>query len=296
MELGVSFPIFEIGTDPGPIKAFLQAVDDLGFDYLTNIDHILGVDEKSHPDYDPIPGFPAHYLLSNPFHEMFTLFGFAAAVTSRIKLFSTILLLAQRQTALVAKQAAEVDILSNGRVMLGVGVGHTDIEFRGLNVDFASRGRRIEEQIDVLRMLWTQDVVHFNGEFHDLDGVGINPLPVQRPIPIWMGGWSESVMRRAVRMADGICFPMRPIAQLQQMVADTGRDPQTFGFVSGVPLIRGRNMEEAVEAVEEQRSGGLTHVTVSTEGQGYAAINEQIEALTSFVQTYRGGQSARTPR
>ena len=129
---------------------------------------------------------------------MFTLFGFAAAVTERVKLFSTILLLAQRQTGLVAKQAAEVDVLSNGRLILGVGVGHTDIEFKGLGVDFHTRGQRIEEQIDVLRMLWTQDVVHFKGKFHDLDGVGIYPLPVQRPIPIWIGGWKDTVLRRAV--------------------------------------------------------------------------------------------------
>src|SRR5579863_9320419 len=163
MQLGVSFPIFEIGTDVGRIKAFLQAVDGLGFDYVTNIDHVLGVDKDSHPGYDPIPGFPAHYFLYNPFHEMFTLFAFAAAVTERVKLFSTILLLAQRQTGLVAKQAAEVDILSKGRLMLGVGVGHTDIEFKGLGVDFGTRGRLMSEQIEVLRLLWTTDVVHFKG-------------------------------------------------------------------------------------------------------------------------------------
>jgi len=285
VQLGVSFPLFEIGTDPGPIKAFLQAADDLGFDYLTNIDHVLGVDKESHPGYDPIPGFPAHYFLYNPFHEMFTLFGFAAAVTERVKLFSTILLLAQRQTGLVAKQAAEVDVLSRGRLILGVGVGHTDIEFTGLGVDFHTRGRRIEEQIEVLRMLWTQDVVHFKGEFHDLDGVGINPLPVQRPIPIWIGGWKDVVLRRAARMADGLCFPMRPIPELKQMVADAGRDPEKFGFVSGVALTRDGNVDEPVKAAVAQGEGGVTHVTVSTEGQGYT-VDEHIEALTKFRAAY----------
>jgi probable F420-dependent oxidoreductase len=285
VQLGASFPLFEIGTDPGPIKAFLQATDDLGFDYLTNIDHVLGVDKESHPGYDPIPGFPAHYFLYNPFHEMFTLFGFAAAVTERIKLFSTILLLAQRQTGLVAKQAAEIDILSKGRLILGVGVGHTDIEFKGLDVDFHTRGQRIEEQIEVLRMLWTQDVVHFKGRFHDLDGVGINPLPVQRPIPIWIGGWKEPVLRRAARMADGLCFPMRPIPELKQMVADARRDPEAFGFMSGVHVARDGKVDEAVTAADAQIASGVTHITVSTEGQGFT-VDEHIDALTSFKVAY----------
>lgn len=285
MQLGVSFPLFEIGTDPGPIKAFLQAVDDLGFDYLTNIDHVLGVDKDSHPGYDPIPGFPAHYFLYNPFHEVFTLFAYAAAVTERIKLFSTVLLLAQRQTGVVAKQAAEVDILSRGRLILGVGVGHTDIEFKGLGADFRTRGRRIEEQIHVLRLLWTQEVVHFTGEFHDLDGVGINPLPVQRPIPIWMGGWKEPVLRRAARLADGICAPMRPIPELKQMVVDAGRDPDQFGFTGGVSLVREPDPERAVAAARAQAAMGITHVGISTEGMG-SDIDAHVAAITRFKEAF----------
>jgi probable F420-dependent oxidoreductase len=285
MQLGVSFPIFEIGTDPGAIRAFLRAGDDLGFDYLTNIDHVLGVDKQSHPGYDPIPGFPTHYFLHNQFHEMFTLFAFAAAVTERVKLFSTVLLLAQRQTGLVAKQAAEVDVLSNGRLMLGVGVGHTDIEFKGLGADFHTRGRRIEEQIDVLRMLWTQDVVHFKGEFHDLDGVGINPLPVQRPIPIWIGGWSDPVLRRAARMADGLCVPMRPLPEIKQMVVDAGRDPEKFGFTGFISVARDGGVGEAVEAAKAEEARGLTHVTVSTEGQD-RTVDEHIDVLTEFKAAY----------
>ena len=286
MEVGVSFPLFEVGTDPGGIKSLLQAVDHLGFDYLSNIDHVLGVDADSHPGYDPIPGFPPHYLLRFPFHEMFTFFAFASAVTERVKLFSTILLLAQRQTGLVAKQAAEVDILSNGRLMLGVGVGHTDIEFKGLEVDFRSRGKRMSEQIEVLRMLWTSDVVHYKGEFHDLDGVGINPLPVQRPIPIWVGGWSEGATKRAVRLADGLCYPMRPIPELKQMVADAGRDPDKFGFVSGVSITRDGDLDKPINSAGMQRANGITHVTVSTEGQGFT-IDEHIAALTRWKESYQ---------
>ena len=157
--------------------------------------------------------------------------------------------------------------------------------FVPVGVDFHTRGRRIEEQIEVLRMLWTQDVVHFKGEFHDLDGVGINPLPVQRPIPIWIGGWKDTVLRRAARMADGLCFPMRPIPELKQMVADAGRDPEKFGFVSGVALTRDGNVDEPVTAAVAQGAGGVTHVTVSTEGQGYT-VDEHIEALTRFKAAY----------
>ncbi len=287
MQVGFSFPLFEVGTDPGAIKSLLQAVDQLGFDYLTNIDHVLGVDQESHPGYDPIPGFPPHYLLRFPFHEMFTLFAFAAAVTERVKLFSTILLLAQRQTGLVAKQAAEVDILSNGRLMLGVGVGHTDIEFKGLDVDFHTRGRRMSEQIEVLRQLWTNEVVHFKGEFHDLDGVGINPLPVQRPIPIWIGGWSRGALERAARLADGLCYPMRPVPELKQMVADAGRDPEAFGFVSGVTVTRDGNLDDAIRSAAAQHAQGITHVTVSTEGQGFA-VDEHIAAITRWRDAYPG--------
>ena len=155
----------------------------------------------------------------------------------------------------------------------------------GRQVDFHTRGRRIEEQIEVLRMLWTQDVVHFKGEFHDLDGVGINPLPVQRPIPIWIGGWKDTVLRRAARMADGLCFPMRPIPELKQMVADAGRDPEKFGFVSGVALTRVLERRGADHGGGGAGVGGVTHVTVSTEGQGYT-VDEHIEALTKFKAAY----------
>jgi probable F420-dependent oxidoreductase len=281
MRVGVSFPFAEIGTDRGAIRAFLEAADELGYDYLTNIDHVLGIDEASHPGYDPIPGMPPHYALSTPIHEMFTLFSYAAAVTERIQLLSSILLLAQRETALVAKQAAEVDILSGGRLVLGVGVGHTDIEFAALGADFKTRGARIEEQIQVLRLLWTQDVVTFDGRFHSLPGVGINPPPVQRPIPIWMGGWSEPALRRAARIADGICYPMRPIEELRQMVRDAGRDPADFGFLGGVGISRDEGLDDVGREVREQVAAGITHVTVSAEGHGYT-VAEHITELTRF--------------
>ena len=281
MRVGVSFPFAEIGADRGAIRAFLVAADELGYDYVTNIDHILGIDEGSHPGYDPIPGMPPHYLLSTPIHEMFTLFAFAAAVTERIQLLSSILLLAQRETALVAKQAAEVDILSGGRLVLGVGVGHTDLEFAALGADFKTRGARMEEQIQVLRLLWTRDVVHFEGRFHSLAGVGINPRPAQRPIPIWMGGWSEPALRRAARVADGLCYPMRPIEELRQMVRDAGRDPAEFGFLGGVALAPDERPDDVVHAVHEQVAAGITYVTVSTEGHGHTVAGH-VSELTRF--------------
>jgi probable F420-dependent oxidoreductase len=279
VEVGISFPFAEVGTDRGAIRSFLVAIDELGYSYATNIDHVLGVDEASHPGYDPIPGFPPHYLLATPIHEMFTLFAFAAACTERIRLISSILLLAQRETALVAKQAAEVDILSGGRLVLGVGVGHTDVEFAALGADFQTRGARMEEQIEVLRRLWTEDVVHFEGRFHHLPGVGLNPLPLQRPIPIWIGGWSEAALRRAARLGDGVCYPMRPITELREMVIDAGRDPASFSFLGGVPVTRTCDLDAFAASVTMQSESGITHVTLSAEGNGYT-VDEHIAALT----------------
>ena len=284
MEIGTSFPLFEFGTDAGAIKAFAVAADELGYQHLSCIDHVLGVDKSSHPDYNPIPRFVAHYFLYNQFHEMFTLFSYMAAATSRIRFFTGILILPQRQTALVAKQAAEVDILSKGRLSLGVAVGHTDIEYKGLGMEFENRGSRIIEQIEVLRMLWTQPVVHFRGKYHDLDGVGINPLPVQRPIPIWMGGWRDPVLKRAARIANGIVAPMKPISELKQLVAEAGRDPNKFGFTGGVGAGPG-DLSKAVVAARAQQERGVTMLSVSTGGNNYT-IDQHIDALRRFKATY----------
>src|SRR5712671_7790587 len=182
MHYGVVFPQIEFGNDPHAIKDYAQAAEGLGYDYLLVYDHVL----SAHPDREPKLTGP--YTHEDPFHEPMVFFGFLAGVTTRLELTTGILILPQRQTALVAKQAAEVDVLSRGRLRLGVGLGWNYVEYEALGMSFTDRGKRIEEQIAVLRALWTQEVVDFKGRWHRIDRAGINPPPVQRPIPLWMGG------------------------------------------------------------------------------------------------------------
>ena len=209
MEIGVSVPIVEIGDDFGALRDYIQAAEDLGYAHVRILDHVLGAVPEKHPE---VPQFP--YTHESYIHEPFTLMAYLAAVTKKIGLTTGILILPQRQTALVAKQAAEVDVLSGGRVRLGIGVGWNSVEYEALGVDFATRGSRCDEQIEVLRQLWTENVIDFHGKYHDITHAGINPLPVQRPIPIWIGAGRgtaptppNAAIRRIGRLADGY-FPM----------------------------------------------------------------------------------------
>ena len=200
MHIGVVFPQVEIGTDPGAIRDYAQAVEAMGYTHILTFDHVLGVNP------DRPGGWKGPYTYRHAFHEPFVLFGFLAAGTRRVELVTGILILPQRQTALVAKQAAELDLLTGGRLRLGVGTGRNWMEYEALNEDFASRGRRVEEQIEVLRRLWTTELVTFEGKWHHLDRMGLNPMPSQRPIPIWMGSFTkvvERVIERVARIADG---------------------------------------------------------------------------------------------
>jgi len=205
MQVGAVFPQLEIGTDPDAIAEYARTVEALGYDHLVIFDHVLGAD-ASRPG-----GWTGAYDHRSMFHEPFVLYGYMAAVTTRLRLATAVIVLPQRQTALVAKQAAEVDVLTGGRFRLGVGIGWNAVEYEALNESFTNRGRRIEEQIAVMRALWTQEVVDFKGRWHRIDRAGLDPLPVQRPIPIWMGGgWDrqkralvEPSARRIARIADG---------------------------------------------------------------------------------------------
>ena len=189
MRLGVVFPQTEIGADPAGVRAYSQAVEGLGFEHLVTYDHVLGADPAGHP------GFSGPYTTESLFHEPFVLFGYLAAVAPSLELVTGIVILPQRQTALVAKQAAEVDILTGGRFRLGVGQGWNAVEYEALGKSFADRARRMEEQIELLRRLWQEPVLDFAGRDHTITAAGLNPLPVQRPIPIWIGGSSEAALR-----------------------------------------------------------------------------------------------------
>jgi len=228
MKLNALFPTRDIGTDPAKIRDWSQAAEEIGFDGIEVADHVFGAAPRG--DWKPT------YSEHDPFHETFTTMAYIAAVTRKVELVSGVLILPQRQTGVVAKQAAQVDILSGGRVRLGVGVGWNHVEYEALNEDWKTRGARQAEQIEVMRKLWTEDQVTFRGRFHTLVDVTMLPAPVQRPIPIWFGGSSDAVVKRAARIGDGYMPIMTPevaepkIAMLHETMKAHGRDPAKFGL------------------------------------------------------------------
>jgi probable F420-dependent oxidoreductase len=285
MRIGVVFPQTEIGRDPGVIRDYAQAVEALGYTHLLAFDSVVG----ANPDRPG--GWDSPYDYRHPFHEPFVLFGFCAAVTRHIELVTGVLVLPQRQTALAAKQAAAVDVLSGGRLRLGVGVGWSAVEFEALGQTLENRGRRIEEQLEVMRLLWTRELVRYGGRWHRVPDAGINPLPVQRPIPVWMGGDSEPVLRRMARLADGWItlqtFRPGPAAQqtidrLHGLVREAGRDPAVFGIEGRVALARLAPERHAEEFAAWRAMRGITHLCVNTMGLGLARPEDHVKALERF--------------
>lgn len=294
MHFGVVFPQTEIGADPGRIAAFARAAEDLGFAHLMVYDHVLGA--------VPRGGEWLGYTYEDAFHEVLVLLGYLAAVTTRLVLATGILILPQRQTALVAKQAAEVDVLSGGRLRLGVGVGWNSVEYEVLGQDFHRRGARIEEQVVVLRALWTNEVVTFNGRFHRIVEAGIKPLPVQRPIPIWFGGESEAAIRRIARLGDGWILggtlrtphqrhPQVPggypamVAKLRQYLNEAGRPADAVALERRVAYSAGPAKWKS--AADEWQAVGGTHFSLSTLHAGFTAPDQHIEAMRRFFETVR---------
>ena len=264
MQVGVIFPQLDIGVDPGPVREYAQGVEGLGFTHITAFDQVVGLDRTR---FERWPYVHDHQDL---FHEVFVLFGFLAGLTSRIGLATGVLVLPQRQTALVAKQAAEVDVLSGGRLRLGIGVGIKPEEFEALEIAYPRRGRRCEEQMELLRALWTNGIVDFEGEWHRVRGGGINPLPVQRPIPIWIGGHSPPVLERIARSASGWMPNFEPddagaaiVARLHERARAHGRDPAEIGLEATVNLL-GRSPEQWREDALAWRALGATHLSANT--------------------------------
>jgi probable F420-dependent oxidoreductase len=291
MKLGVIFPQTEIGNDPAAIRDFGQAVEALGYDHLLVFDHVLGAPAQA---FEQRFGFRPPYNHETPFHEPFVLFGYLAACTDRIEFVTGILVLSQRQTALVAKQAAEVDVLTKGRLRLGVGIGWNAVEFEALGESFRNRGRRVEEQIAVLRALWTNELVELEGRYHTIRSAGINPLPVQRPIPLWMGGMADNAVRRIVRIADG-WFPQfgpdeRGAASLERFrgwVREAGRDPKDVG-IEGRLNLAVTPQERWAETVAAWRGVGATHLTVNTMRAKLESPRAHIDAIRRFRETAGG--------
>jgi len=283
MNIGVVFPQVEIGQDPAAIRDYAQAVEAMGYTHILAFDHVLGANPER-PG-----GWKGPYTYRHAFHEPFVLFGFLSGVTRRVELVTGILILPQRQPALVAKQAAAVDVLSRGRLRLGVGVGWNPVEFEALGEDFTNRGKRIEEQIALMRALWTKELVTFQGQWHRVPDAGINPLPVQRPIPIWMGGESEVVVRRAAGLADGWMPHFRPgpdaqaiVDRLHGLIKEAGRDPGTFGIEGRMTLAQVPPEQRTKEIAEWRAMRGITHLCIYTVGLGLTTPDEHVRTLERF--------------
>lgn len=281
MRIGVSFPTTEIGNDPAEIRAFAQGAEALGFDYITCIDHVI---QKAEPEAND---WRAYYTLDNAFHEVLVLFGFLAAVTEKVELATAILILPQRPTVLVAKQLAEIDVLSGGRLRVGVGIGWNAVEFDALGQNFKTRARRIEEQVELMRQLWTQRLVSFDGEFDTVNEAGINPHPIQQPIPIWFGAFVEAAIRRAGRVADGLLLNPRAtptemgpehIRIFKEAAVDAGRDPAALGLDATI-YTDGRGQNAIHDDFEAWSELGATHITVRTMTSGYTSAKQHVLAL-----------------
>jgi len=284
----VVFPQVEIGLDPGAIRDYAQAVEAMGYTHILTFDHVLGANPER-PG-----GWKGPYTYRHAFHEPFVLFGFLAAATRRVELVTGILILPQRQTALVAKQAAAVDVLSGGRLRLGVGVGWNPVEFEALGERFTNRGKRIEEQVEVLRTLWARDLVTVDGQWHRVTDAGLNPLPPRRTIPIWMGGESEPVFRRTARLAEGWMPHFRPgpeaqavVDRLHGLIREAGRDPGGFGIEGRMTLaqVPAERREAELEAWRAMR--GVTHLCVHTVGLGLKTPDEHVQTLERFKKDLR---------
>jgi probable F420-dependent oxidoreductase len=289
MHIGVVFPQTEIGSDPTAVRDYAQAAEELGYTHLLAYDHVLGADTQHHEGW--VGTYTSHHL----FHEPFTLFSYMAAITERLQFVTGILILPQRQTALVAKQTAEVDVLTGGRLRLGIGIGWNHVEYEALGENFKNRGRRCEEQIDVLRALWTQEVVNYEGEWHHISHAGINPLPVQRPIPIWFGAGRssspipvEAVMRRVARLGDGWFPSIKPddtghetIARLHDYAREAGRDPANIGLEARINLANGSPDAWGPQA-EAWRGLGATHLSVNTMNADLGTPDAHIQAIRQF--------------
>ncbi len=293
--MGVSYPEREepMGTDLGAIREFVQAAESMGYDHVRKGEHVLGANVASRPDWS------GPYGHTDLWHEPMVLFGYLAAITRTLEFVTSILILPQRQAVLVAKQASALDFVSGGRLRLGIGVGWNDVEFEALGEEFGDRGARCEEQMELMRALWTQELVTFEGRWHRITDAGLNPMPVQRPIPMWIGGGpgsvrsatsraGERVLRRIARMADG-WFPSVGldggieglITRLHEMVREEGRNPADVGIEGSVSLA-GLTPDDWRQQASAWREAGATHVSVNTAGAGFTSATQHIDALRRF--------------
>lgn len=284
MQIGVVFPQVEIGLDPAGLRDYAQAARDLGFRHLVAYDHVVGADPQAHP------GFQGVYDLSDTFHEPFVLFGFLAAAVPELELATGVIILPQRQAVLVAKQAAQVDLLTGGRFRCGVGLGWNAVEYEALGMEFRDRARRFEEQIELMRLLWGHESLTFQGRFHRVTGAGLNPLPAARRIPLWIGALAEPALRRAARLGDGL-FTVQPldgdwpgtIERVRTWVAEAGRDPEAFGIEARLNTAE-RGPDYWAAKAEEWRGLRVSHLSVNTMRDGLQGAGYHIRRLTEVAE------------
>jgi probable F420-dependent oxidoreductase len=270
MQIGVVYPQTEFPSDAVAIRDYAQTAESLNFAHILAYDHVLGAN----------PDRPGGW--NGPYSYM-------AALTQQIRFVTGILILPQRQTALVAKQVAQLDVLSNGRFRLGIGNGWNKVEFVALGENFHNRGKRIEEQVDVLRKLWTQALVTYNGRWHTIEDAGINPLPVQRPIPIWFGGYVDAVLERTARLGDG-WFPgyrtasaaRESLDKLAAFAEQNGRSMHEIGIEARVHAFQG-GPETLLPIIDDWRKAGATHITYNTMGAGFTTPQQHLDAIAAFA-------------
>jgi probable F420-dependent oxidoreductase len=278
MQIGVVYPQTELPTDPVTIRDYVQRVEELGYRHILAYDHVLGADPAVYRDWS------GPYDIDTTFHEPLVLYGYLAAITT-LELVTGVIIAPQRQTALLAKQAAEVDILTEGRFRLGLGIGWNKVEYDALGQDFTTRGQREEEQIGLMRRLWTERTVSHEGRLDRVIGAGLAPRPVQRPIPIWLGGQSPAAYRRIGRLADGWFPQVAPGPKLDEARAviteaatEAGRDGSALGMEGRISQGAGSS-DDVVKHAQRWRDAGATHVAVNTMGSGLSGLDAHLQAL-----------------
>lgn len=285
MKIGMIYPQTELQGDPEAVRRIGLAVEAAGFDHLLAYDHVLG----AHHDREPKPNGP--YTDKHPFHDPFVMLAYLAAITRRIELVTGVIILPQRQTALVARQAADVDLLSGQRLRLGVGIGWNHVEYESLGQDFHTRGKRVDEQIGLLRDLWTQPVVDFTGRFDRIDRATLNPRP-KRSIPLWLGGFSEPALKRAARVADGFIFVDGAsdsdalLAKLRSHLEAEGRAAAPFGLQCN--MLTSKSPEAVIKRASRWRDAGGSHAAVVTMGLGFTTIDEHVGYIERVAEALRG--------
>lgn len=284
MKIGVIYPQTELKGDPAAVSRIGLSAEQLGYDHLLTYDHVLGA------THDREPKLSGPYSDKDPFHDPFVMFAYLAGITKQIELVTGILILPQRQTVLVARQAADLDLLSGERLRLGVGLGWNYVEYDALGQDFHVRGKRVEEQLELLRRLWTESLVSFTGTFDRVDRAALNPRP-RRSIPIWLSGFADVALRRAAALADGFIFAdgsadaFAQAAKLRQYLKESGRPAEKFGFHCN--MLRAKSPEDVVQTASRWRDIGGTHASVGTMGHGFTTMDQHIDHMNRVADALR---------